>query len=171
MRRDMDVYQCILTRRSVRSFLNKEVSEEALTKILEAGRWAPSASNRQPWQFIIIRNKDLLTKISEHAKYGRFVSQAPVAVAVVTDPSNNWHAIDGSTAVQNMALAAWEMGIGTCWIGAMERDEVKKILGIPENLHLLTVLPFGYPASVGTSQRRDMASMLHVNRWQPQGES
>ncbi len=161
----MNVLECILTRRSIRSYTDQDVPDDALNKVLEAGRWAPSASNRQPWEFIVIRDKDTLKEIAKHARYGKFIPEAPLAIAVVTNPSTRWHIIDGSTAIQNMALVAWDMGIGTCWIGSLEREEVKKILGIPGNLHLLSVLPFGYPASVGRSSRKELSPMLHQERW------
>ncbi len=161
----MDVFECILSRRSIRSFKDEPVPDEALERILEAARWAPSAVNRQPWHFIVIRNRETLRRIASLARYGSFISQAPVAVAVVTDPSSRWHLIDGSGAVQNMALAAWEMGIGTCWIGSLDRERVKEILRVPEELHLLTVLPFGYPSKVGTSTRRPLESMIHQETW------
>jgi len=161
----MNVFECIKQRRSVRSYTSRKISEKALNKILEAGRWAPSAGNGQPWQFIVIRDKGILRKIAEHARYGSFTAEAQLAIAVVTDPSTSWHIVDGSSAVQNMALAAWEIGIGTCWLGSMEREEVKKILGVPDKLHLLTVLPFGYPAEVEPSTRKELASMLHQDRW------
>lgn len=162
---DMTVFDCIMERRSIRSYKDKEIPEESLNRILEAGRWTPSAGNRQPWEFVVIRDKDTLREIAEHARYGKFIPQAPLAIAVVTNPSNRWHIIDGSSAIENMTLAAWEIGIGTCWIGSMERDDVKKILGIPDDLHLLTVLPFGYPAAVGRSSRRELKSMLHYEKW------
>jgi nitroreductase len=161
----MNVLECILERRSIRSYLDREVPDRALDKILEAARWAPSASNRQPWEFVVIRDKETLQKIADLARYGSFISQAPFAVAVVTDPSTKWHIIDGSTAVQNMALAAWEMGIGTCWIGSLEREKASKVLGIPEERHLLTVLPFGYPAKTGHSTRTELKSLVHAERW------
>jgi len=161
----MEVFECILNRRSIRSYSKEPLSDEALNRILEAARWAPSAVNRQPWEFIVIRDRKLLEAISAHAVYGRFISQAPLAIAVVTNPASKWHIIDGSGAIQNMALAAWEMGIGTCWIGSLEREEVKKLLGIPDHLNLLTVLPFGHPAEAGESERKPLDSMLHFDRW------
>ena len=80
----MDVFECILSRRSIRSFKDEPVPDEALERILEAARWAPSAVNRQPWHFIVIRNRETLRRIASLARYGSFISQAPVAVAVVT---------------------------------------------------------------------------------------
>ncbi len=162
---DVEVFGCILSRRSIRSFKQTPLPNHALERILEAARWAPSAVNRQPWQFITIRDRETLAKIASLASYGSFISQAPVAIAVITDPSTRWHLIDGSGAVQNMALAAWEMGIGTCWVGSLEREKVKEILQIPRDLHLLTVLPFGYPAKIGVSTRRPLESMVRQETW------
>ncbi len=133
-------------RRSIRSFQDKPVNEKEIEMILEAGRWAPSASHRQPWEFIVIKNKEILEKISKNAFYGKFIKEAPVAIAIVGKKkiSNKWYIVDTSLVSMNMMLMAWSLGIGTCWIGAMNREKVKKLLDLTENEHLLTVLPFGY---------------------------
>lgn len=133
-------------RRSIRSFQDKPLSEKEIEMILEAGRWTPSASHRQPWEFIVIKNKETLEKISKNAIYGKFIKEAPILVAIVgkIKTSPKWYLIDTSLVSMNMMLMAWSLGIGTCWIGAMNRDKVKMILGLSENDHLLTVLPFGY---------------------------
>lgn len=133
-------------RRSIRSFLKKDIPEKEIEKILEAGRWTPSASHRQPWEFIVIKNKEILEKISKNAYYGKFIKEAPVAIVIVgkINISPKWHVIDTSLVSMNMMLMAWVLGIGTCWIGAMNREKVKELLGLDENDYLLTVLPFGY---------------------------
>ncbi|MHA1285369.1 MAG: nitroreductase family protein [Promethearchaeota archaeon] len=134
------------SRRSIRNFEGRKIEDEHLKMILEAGRWAPSASNRQPWQFIIIKNKDILEKISKEAVYGSFLRKAPLAIAIVGKISENpnWYIQDTSLASMNMMLMAWSLGIGSCWIGTMNREKVKQILGLTEDDFLLTVLPFGY---------------------------
>jgi nitroreductase len=133
-------------RRSIRSFQNKEIDDEHLNMILEAGRWAPSASNRQPWQFIIIKNKEILQQISDIAVYGKFFKSAPLAIAIVGKPSEspNWYNVDTSLVSMQMMLMAWSLQIGTCWIGSMDREKAKNLLGIAKNDYLLTILPFGY---------------------------
>ncbi|MFW9879746.1 MAG: nitroreductase family protein [Candidatus Thorarchaeota archaeon] len=133
-------------RRSIRSFQDKHLSEKDIEMILEAGRWTPSASNHQPWEFIVIKNKEILEKISRNAFYGKFIKEAPVLIAIVgkIKISPKWCIIDTSLVSMNMILMAWSLGIGTCWIGAMNREKVKVILGLSENDYLLTVLPFGY---------------------------
>jgi len=133
-------------RRSIRSFQDKSITEKELGMILEAGRWTPSASHRQPWEFIVIKNNEILEKISKNAFYGKFIKEAPVAIAIVgkIKTSSKWYLIDTSLVSMNMMLMAWTLGIGSCWIGAMNREKVKNLLGLKETDHLLTILPFGY---------------------------
>jgi nitroreductase len=133
-------------RRSIRSFQDKPIPEKELEMILEAGRWSPSASHRQPWEFIVIKNKEILEKLSKIAFYGKFIKEVPVVIAIIAKikTSPKWYLIDTSLVSMNMMLMAWSMGIGTCWIGAMNRKKAKEILGLEANDHLLTILPFGY---------------------------
>ncbi|MFX1417687.1 MAG: nitroreductase family protein [Promethearchaeota archaeon] len=133
-------------RRSIRSFQNTSLPEKDIEMILEAGRWTPSASHRQPWEFIVIKNKEIVEKISRNAFYGKFIKEAPVVIAIVgkTKISPKWYVIDTSLVSMNMILMAWSLGIGSCWIGTMNRGKVKVLLGLSENDYLLTVLPFGY---------------------------
>ena len=133
-------------RRSIRSFQDKSIPDNEIEMILEAGRWTPSASHRQPWEFIVIKNKEILKEISKNAYYGDFIEEAPVAIAIVgkSKTSPNWYIIDTSLVSMNMMLMAWSLGIGTCWIGALNRGKVKTLLGLGGNDYLLTVLPFGY---------------------------
>lgn len=133
-------------RRSIRSFQNKAIPEKELDMILDAGRWTPSASNRQPWEFIVIKDKEMIEKLSKTLFYGKFIKEVPMAIAIVAKikTSPKWYLIDTSLVSMNMMLMAWTLGIGTCWIGAMNRGKAKEIIGLGENDHLLTILPFGY---------------------------
>lgn len=134
------------SRRSIRAFQDKPIPESEIEMILEAGRWTPSASNRQPWQFIVIKNKDTLNKIARVTGYGWFIAEAPIAIAIIgkIKTSHKWYIIDTSLVSMNMILMAWSLGIGTCWIGSINKDKAGKILGLGDNDYLLTVLPFGY---------------------------
>jgi nitroreductase len=107
----------------------------------------------------------MLKQLGALCTSGRFIEQASCAVAVVTDPANNWHEIDGARAVQNMELAGWNEGVGTCWIGSMNRDRIKELLGIPKPLHLLTILPFGYPVQLDAPRRRTKKRPAEVCHW------
>jgi nitroreductase len=141
-----DFLEFLKGRRSIRKFEEKQISEKEIEMILEAGRWTPSASNRQPWQFIVIKNKEILMMVAKTAIYGKFVRTAPLAIAIVgkTKESPNWYAIDTSLVSMNMILMAWALGIGTCWIGSMNREKAKDLLGLGKDDYLLTILPFGY---------------------------
>ncbi len=141
----MDTFECIRKRRAVSSYIQQDVPDDVIKKIIEAGRLAPSAMNSQPWHFIVIKNKKMLEELSQLCVSGRFIVDASFALVVVTEPVHKLHKIDGARAVQNMAHAGWNEGVGYCWIGASDRDKVKEKLNIPRNLHILTILPFGYP--------------------------
>jgi len=157
----MSIIKVITERRSVREFLEKNVPDELVMKVLDAARWAPSSKNTQPWKFIIIRDQETKRKLAKLARYGWFIADAPVVIAVVTDPQKSYaHLIDGACAVQNLMLAAWELGLGTCWIGTMDREEAKKILRIPNELYLLTVMPLGYPKRVPKPPTREALENL-----------
>jgi len=133
-------------RRSIRTYLDKAISDKEVEMILEAGRWTPSASNKQPWEFIVIKNKEILREISKKAFYGRHIKRAPLAIAIVgkIKENPNYYIQDTSLVSMNMMLMAWSLGIGTCWIGALKREAVKELLGLEEDDYLLTILPMGY---------------------------
>jgi nitroreductase len=136
----------IKERRSIRAFQDKQIPEKEIEMILEAGRWAPSASNRQPWNFLLIKNRDVLKKLARVTGYGWFIGEASFAVAIVGKPrtSKNYYIIDTSLVSMNMMLMAWSLGIGTCWIGSINKERAKEILELSRHDYLLTVLPFGY---------------------------
>lgn len=136
----------IKERRSIRQYQEKEIPDDEIEMILEAGRWAPSGSNKQPWEFMVVKDKEKIREIEKAASYGKFIKQVPVLIAIVGKPNINpkWYIQDTSLVSMNMMLMAWALKIGTCWIGTMNRDKAKEILGIAKNDFLLTVLPLGY---------------------------
>jgi nitroreductase len=148
----MDVFTAISQRRSVRAYKAVEVEEEKLKKILEAARLSPSASNRQDWKFIVVRNKETKKKLAKAAFGQSFIGEAPVVIVACGTESKATMAcgqpaytVDVSIACAFMILLAHELGIGTCWIGAFKEDEVKKILKIPESVRVVAMIPLGYP--------------------------
>ncbi|MGH7799414.1 MAG: nitroreductase family protein [Thermodesulfobacteriota bacterium] len=165
----MDTFECIRKRRDIRSYLKKDVPDDLIRKMIEAGRLAPSAMNLQPWHFIVIKNKETLKELGKFCLSGRFIVDASFAIVVITEPSNKWHEIDGTRAVQNMSLAAWNEGVGMCWIGAIDREKVKEALNIPKNLHILTILPFGYPEVFTVKRKKVRKSPKEVFHWEKFG--
>lgn len=148
----MTVREAIQKRRSVRSYQQKSISEKQLRKVLEAARLAPSASNRQPWKFVVVRDEEKRKKLATAAAHQSFVGEAPVVIAAVAlNPDHVMrcevpsYPIDLAIAVDHITLAAVEEGLGTCWIGAFYQDEVKNILDIPDQYTVVALLPLGYP--------------------------
>lgn len=164
----MDVFECVRTLSSVRSFIDKQVPEDVIMKVMEAGRLAPSAHNDQPWEFILIKNKKVLKKMEEYCISGRFVSQAGFAVVILTDKSSKWFQIDTTRAAQNMALTAWSFDLGTCWIGRLDTGGIMSLLDIPYRWQVLTVLPFGYfnkGYSASAKYRKSPQEVFHLDRY------
>ena len=165
----MDVYQCIRSRLTVRSFKPDPVPEGVVRRMLQAARWSPSARNRQPWNFIIIRSSDTLQQIGNIASSGGFIGGAPLAVAVVMDRGGRPE-FDAGRSLQHMELAAWAEGVGGCVAGVRgeENDRVKELLGIPEDKDLVTVVAFGYPtdeAASSTKLRKPISEFAHSEQF------
>jgi nitroreductase len=132
----MDVFDCVSTLSSVRNFIKNDVPHDIIMKVMESGRLAPSAHNDQPWEFILIKDKMILKKLEQFCISGRFVSQAGFAVVILTDKSSKWFQIDTTRAAQNMALTAWSLDLGTCWIGRIDREGLMSLLNIPSKWHV-----------------------------------
>ena len=144
----MDIFDCLRSRRTVRSFKPDAVPDSVVNRILQAGRWAPSSRNLQPWHFIVIREPETLKTIGRIATSGAFVADAPLAIAIVMDNADRTE-LDSGRALQQMELAAWAEGLGTCFVGLRVEEQnrqVKELLRIPAEMELITVLPFGYRA-------------------------
>lgn len=141
----MDALEAILTRKVQRTFSDKPVEPEKLAKIVDAGRHAMSARNLQPWQFIVVQNRDTLKEIGALCATGRFVALAPAAIVVLKDVANlRWADVDCGQAVQNMANAGWALGLGTCWVGNFDAAKIGAMLAVPNGWAIFTILPFGY---------------------------
>jgi nitroreductase len=166
----MDVFTAISNRRSIRAYGDRPVEEEKLRRVLEAGRLAPSAKNRQDWKFIVVRDPETRRKLAQAAKGQRFVEQAPVVlVGCGTEPTyvmpcgQPAYSVDLSIAFSFMMLEATELGLGTCWLGAFSEEEVKKILDVPPEMRVVAIMPLGYPAEglgdvIGNKLRRVVAT-------------
>ena len=148
----MDVFTAISQRSSVRAYKPTEIEEDKLKKILEAARLSPSASNCQEWKFIVVKNRETKKKLAKAAFGQSFIGEAPVVIVACGTESKAimgcgqpTHTVDVSIACAYMILQAYELGLGTCWIGAFKEDETKKILNIPEHVRVVAITPLGYP--------------------------
>lgn len=148
----MELMEVIRKRESVRSYEDKPVPEDKLIKVLEAARLAPSASNRQRWKFIVVRDAERRRQLSRATGGQPHVAQAPVVIAAVsTMPEYIMrcevpaYPVDLAIAVDHMTLTAVDEGLGTCWVGAFSQDEARAVLGVPDDCKIVTLLPLGFP--------------------------
>jgi nitroreductase len=163
----MSVLECVRARIETREFKPDPVPEAVLQKILEAGRWSPSQRNRQPWHFIVVQEPETLKQLGAMAPSGPYLADAPLAIVVVTDGARV-PLIDGTRAISSMQLVAWEEGLGSCWVGGVDREGVKRLLDIPESCELITVLPFGYPSEAAArlkKRRKPLQQLAHRERF------
>ena len=173
----MDVFEAIKGRRSIRAYRDMDVSQEIVEKLIEAARWAPSAGNIQPWEFIIVRNPETKRRLAEAALRQSFIEEAPVVIVVCADEERSARGYgtrgrtlyciqDTAAAIQNIHLAAYALGLGTCWVGAFIEDEARKILNIPEGVRPVAIIPVGYPAeSPSPRSRRPLKEIIHYERF------
>jgi nitroreductase len=161
----METLECIKARTSVRSYKPDPIPEVLLNKILEAAVNAPSAGNMQDWEFVIVKDSGNRKALSDAAQGQIFVAQAPVVIVVCSDlkrisaaygsRGENLYSIqDTAAAVQNIMLAACDLGLGTCWVGAFREDKVRSLLSLPEHVRPLAIIPMGYPSSIPKKPKR-----------------
>ena len=168
----MEVNDAVMSRLTVREYKPDPIPDDVVLKLLEAGRLSPSSQNLQPWHFIVIRNGETIRRLGELATQGPFVGDAPLAIAIATDDTPRAQ-LDAGRALQQMELVAWEEGMGTCFVGIRQAEQnqaIKDLLGIPDHLVLLTVLPFGYRKNVnmgrmGRRNRKSLSEVAHSERF------
>ncbi len=161
----MDFMDVIRRRRSIRRYKPDPVPEEILNQILEAARLAPSSGHRQPWHFIVVKDTETKRKL----ELAGWASEAPIVIVGCTDPqvSPRWHIVDLTIAFEHILLAAANFGLGTCWIGKMNFDEIiKEVLNIPKSMKVVAVTPLGYPAEApGPKERKALSEIVHYERF------
>lgn len=142
----MNVFEAICKRKSIRAYESTLIPDEKINKILEAARLAPSAGNIQPWHFIVVKNKEKREKLSQ-GTFAKFLANAPIVIVGCGNmkSSPKWHVVDVSIAMEHMVLEATELGLGTCWVGSFNEEEVKELLKIPEEYKVIALLAIGYP--------------------------
>lgn len=169
----MKAMDCINGRASVRSFRPDPLPDQALNDILRAATRAPSAGNVQDWEFVVVKKQDVKDRLARAAFGQAFVAQAPVVVVVCSNlrsisnaygerGKNTYSVQNAAAATQNMLLAAWEKGIGSCWVGAFNEEQARETLVLPSYVRPLAIVPLGYPAAQPRpSARKSMQDVLH----------
>ncbi|MBS7648705.1 MAG: nitroreductase family protein [Candidatus Bathyarchaeia archaeon] len=173
----MDFYEVIRTRRSIRSYRPDPIPDEVLMRILEAARIAPSGTNRQPWKFIIVKNEELKRKLAAACHNQMFIAEAPIVI-VACGYNIHWNRggymgdlsmlVDVSIAFTHLILAARAEGLGTCWIGAFDNEEVKSILSIPKDVNVVAITPLGYPRDEGFDEpgpRKPLSEIISIDKF------
>jgi len=177
----MEFSDVIKIRHSCRSFLNKQIEPEIMDEILDAGRIAPSAQNRQPWRYMVVQDSVLIKKIAFHSIIGTanfFIKNAPIVIIAYSDPKSslrlnnqNYYLVDVAISFHQMMLAAWNRGVGSCWLAAFDEPTIKSLLEIPDNFRIVGLSPFGYPKDkniyarlvsfvAGSSKRKEKKELI-----------
>ncbi len=163
----MEVFDIVRTVLAVRAYQDKAVPPEVVRRIVEAGWLTASSKNGQPWHFIVVDNREMLRQLGAVVRTGRYIAEAALAIVVAVD--RTLYAVsDGSRAIQSMILAAWAEGVGSNWTGFMGPDGVKPLLGIPAEMDVLAVVPFGYPSKPvghGKKNRKPLPEVASYGRF------
>ncbi len=164
----MDALQALRGRRSVRAYdENKPVSREMIEAVVNCGRLAATARNEQPWEFVAVTNVTMRKRIADKTLHGKHIGNAPVCIAVFCADSK-YYLEDGCAATQNMLVAAWALGLGTCWVAGDKKeyaDELRDMLGVPSDKKLISLISVGYPASVPSPSKRPLQDVLHWEKY------
>jgi nitroreductase len=168
----METLETIHTRRSIRKYQAKPVPDELIQKILAAAMSAPSAVNTQPWEFIVITDKDLLEECTQIHPHAQMAREAPVAILVCGDldrAHEGFWVQDCAAATQTMLLAIQDLGLGAVWTGIYPREKrvkgFQKLLNLPKNIIPFALVPIGYPAQESRKEDRFDPKKIHTNQW------
>ena len=163
----MEVFEAVRTVLAIRNYKETQVPPDVVRRIVEAGRLTGSAMNGQPWHFIVIDDKNTLNQLGAIARTGPYVAQAPLAIVVAVERTK-FSLADAARAIQSMILTAWSEGIGSNWVGFMGLDELKPLLGVPNDLDVLAIIPFGFPPQAvgkGKKNRKAVSEVAHRGRF------
>jgi len=163
------VFEAVRTVLAVREYSDQPLSEESLQRIVEAGRLTASSINRQPWHFVLVTDRGLLSQLGQVLKSGPYVAGAGAAVVVGIERESPFGVSDGSRAMQSMILTAWGEGIGSNWVGFGNIPSAAELVGLPDHYTVLAVVPFGYPRRAlgkGRKKRKPLAEVVSLNRFE-----
>ena len=183
-----DFKNVLFTRHSTRDFSNKPIANEDLDFILKAGQIAPSCQNKQPWRFIVVNDYDKIKNIEFKSgilgKVNFFLKSAPIIIIACAHPKKSckinhqeYYLVDTAIAFQQMMLAAWSKGIGSCWMAAFNEKKIRKLFDIPKKIRIVSLSPFGYPKGkksiysklvsnfAKSKKRKKIKEIVSFNKW------
>jgi len=162
----MDILEIIKSRRSVRKFTAQKIEQEKIEKILEAGRWAPSGKNNQPWKFHLVEERTKRAELAKLTIDAQIINGCSLCICIFLDKDLMYDRIKDCQAVgaciQNMLLEAHSLGLGACWLGEIlkNKDKVNHLLGLSERYELMAVVALGYPAESPKSNRKPLKDLI-----------
>ena len=163
----MDCIEALKTRRSVRAYTGDPVDRAVIEDIIDCGRLAATAINIQPWEFVVVTDRQMLRAIADTADYGKFIPQAGVCIVVLCKETK-YYLEDGCNASQNMLLAARAHGLGSCWVAGDKKpyaDRIRRMVGAPDGLKLISLLAIGHAAEPPVKEKRPLSDVLHWERF------
>jgi nitroreductase len=162
------VFEAVRTVLAVREYQDGDVPDEVLRRIMEAGRLTASGANRQPWHFVVVRERENLRELGSLVRTGPYIARAAAAVVVAYEKASRVGVADASRAIQSMILTAWAEGVGSNWAGFGGLDGVARKVGLPDRYEVLAVVPFGYPRrslGKGRKNRKPLAEIASAERY------
>lgn len=171
--KDMETFQAIINRRSIRKYKSEKIEEEKIQSLLRAAMYAPSAMNLQPWHFIVINSLDVINETVKSVPHAEMIKQSGAAILICGDSSleknESWLIQNCSAAVQNILLAAFDLGLGSCWIAVHGMDEIVKNLKgqfkLPSEIIPIALVAIGYPDEEVKAEERFKMEKVHFNKW------
>jgi len=165
----MQLIEVIKNRYSCRKFLDRPIPKELIEKLIDAGRFAPTARNIQPWEFIVITDKENLKKIGTiTSPNGSFIKDCACCIAVFCQDTK-YYLEDGCAATENILLTAYDLGLGSCWVAGDKKpyvEEIRKLLSVPDNFRLVSLIALGYPAEDKPKRvKRELKELIHWEKF------
>jgi nitroreductase len=164
----MDAIEALKGRRSIRSYEDKPVPREVLEEIIDTARLAPTANNTQPWEFIVVTEREMRVKIADLTDYGKFIAGSGACMVVFSKDVKRYLE-DGSAATENILIAAHALGLGACWVAGYKKvyaEPLRELLGVPADYKLVALVALGYPAEkVAPHNKRSLSDVLHWERF------
>jgi len=170
----LDLIETIKTRRSIRRFKPTGISDRLINSLVDAARHAPSAGDTQPWEFIIVKDKNVKERLAQTHTWSDFVAGAPVCIVVLANEkiSPNYFAIDVACATENLLLASHGLGLGACWVAVYDplnpnfEKYVRAVLNVPAHLRIIAIVPIGYPdEKVEPRKLRELDTIIHRDKY------
>jgi nitroreductase len=161
----MEALEAIKKRRSIRKYTGHPIPREDLIKIVDAGRLAATGNNQQPWDFIVVTDRAMIDNLKVAAQW---MENAGAIIALVMDPSSRWWVEDGAAAVENILIASTALGYGSCWLEGYtlpKEEEFKKLMNVPREKRLLTLIPLGVPAEWPLPDKKPLEKVIHWEKY------